>query len=148
MNARNAVLLAVLLCATNAMTAFAATRCDGPDHKVLYLDDDVTCPTGYRNTGEPGGTLSIIGKTAVTRQQEEAYLRRHDVEARQLQQASAREQQMTIAAENNRRSNCTMLFNQLRQNDLAMRQGNAWDNMAQLKANRQAIVNQRGQLGC
>ncbi|UBM08050.1 hypothetical protein [Cupriavidus metallidurans] len=36
-------------------------------HKVLYLDDDVTCPTGYRNTGEPGGTLSIIGKTAVTR---------------------------------------------------------------------------------
>jgi predicted RNA-binding protein with PIN domain len=65
-----------------------------------------------------------------------------------LQQTSAREQQMTIAAENNRRSSCTMLFNQLRQNDLAMRQGNAWDNMAQLKANRQAIVNQRGQLGC
>ena len=41
-----------------------------------------------------------------------------------------------------------MLFNQIRQNDLPMRQGNAWDNMAQLKTNRQAIVNQRGQLGC
>jgi len=143
--------MAVLFCATNAMSvmsAMAVTRCDGPDRKVLYLDDGVTCPAGYRNLGAPGGTLSVVGKAPSVKQQEEAFLRRMDAETRQTQQSGAREQQMSIAAENNRRANCAMLFNQLRQNDFAMRQGNAWDNMGQLKANRQAIMNQQGQLGC
>ena len=140
--------MAVLLCTSSAITAAAASRCDGPDHKVQYLDDGVACPAGYRNLGEPGGTLSVIGKSASTRQQEAAYLRGRDAEARQTQQSGVREQQMSMTAENNRRANCTMLYNQLRQNDLAMRQGYAWDHMAQLKASRQAIMNQQGQLGC
>jgi len=140
--------MAVLLCATSATNAMAATRCDGPDHKVVYLDDGVACPAGYRNLGEPGGTLSVVGKTDAVKKQEDAYLRRRDAETRQTQQTGAREQQMSITAENNRRANCSMLFSQLRQNDFAMRQGYAWDNMAQLKASRQAIMNQQVQLGC
>lgn len=147
MHARNAVpvLVAALFCGTQAI---AAVRCEGPERKTLYVDDGVTCPAGYRNLGEPGGTLSVIGKSEATRRQEESFLRSRAADARRAQQASLNDRRMAVLAENNRRANCVVLRGQLRQNETAMRQGDAWERMGALQAGQQAILDQQGQLGC
>lgn len=148
MLARTAVLIAMLCCSAHAA---AAVRCESADRKTLYIDDGLRCPSGYRNAADGdnvGGSLSVVGKSAATQRQEENFLRQRAAEERQTQANYARDQRNAVIAENNRRANCAMLRNQLRQSDYWMRQGNAWDNMRQLRSDRQSILNEQAALGC
>ncbi len=114
----------------------------------MYIDDGLSCPAGYRTAGDVGGTLSVVGKSPSTKQQEEAFLRNRAALERMRQSNDALAQRNAVVAENNRRADCVMLRNQLRQSDFSMRQGSAWDNMRQLRNDRQAILDQQVALGC
>lgn len=118
-------------------------------NSVLYTQDDY-CPSGYTDitSSGGGGTVSSIGKSDLTKQQEADYLRRRNADHQAEQKQVAVERQQLVAAENSRRYDCNGLFVQRRNAELAMRQGNAWQSMEALRQQYRAIQEGLARLGC
>lgn len=140
---RSLFLLAILAAAFNV---HGASKCRNGG-RILYLDD--VCPPGYTDiTSGQGGSVSVIGKSAEVKQQEQAFLQERRVSELRYQAQLAQEQRQLVAAENNRQGVCSAIDGQIRAVEIQMRQINGWQFMDQLKRTHRQLRDQQFQLGC
>ncbi|MFJ1258832.1 hypothetical protein [Cupriavidus sp. CuC1] len=139
-------IVVVVALLTLASFAHGATKCRS-GNKILYLTD--VCPAGYTDITSTGGTgVSTIGKSANVQRQEQEFLASKTADERANRAQLAQEQQQLVTAENNQRTQCNAIDAEIRANEIAMRQINAWQMMDQLKRNHQLLRDQQFQIGC
>ncbi|WP_147298430.1 hypothetical protein [Cupriavidus taiwanensis] len=115
---------------------------------ILYTQDQY-CPSGYTDISNGmSGSVSTYSMTAQELKSQQDYLASREQDKHRYQVQLAREQQAMALADNQERSGCQAIDSQLRANENAMRQINAWQTMEQLKQNRKQLQEQRYRLGC
>lgn len=143
---RAAGFVAIALASTLFSSAEAAKCRSGTS--ILYTQDRY-CPSGYTDiTAGMRGSVSSYSVTPDEIKMQQDYLASREAENQRYQAQIAREQQAMILADNQQRSGCQAIDAQLRANENAMRQINAWQTMDQLKQSRKQLQDQRYRLGC
>ncbi|MGX6564819.1 hypothetical protein [Cupriavidus necator] len=101
---------------------------------ILYMQDRY-CPAGYTaDATAPGGTVSVVGKSAPVVQQESEFLQRRATENNQYQVQIAHSQAVEAQQQTSNATLCSSLASRARSLESAMRQPNSpqWlDNLKQ-----------------
>lgn len=143
----HAVGIVALAIVSTLLNPVHAAKCRS-GKSILYTQDRY-CPSGYTDiTAGMGGSVSSYSVTPDEIKMQQDYLASREAENQRYQAQIAREQQAMVLADNQQRSGCQAIDGQLRANENAMRQINAWQTMDQLKQNRKHLQDQRYRLGC
>ncbi|KWR81187.1 hypothetical protein RN01_16715 [Cupriavidus sp. SHE] len=132
------VFVAVLIIV--ASTANAA-KCRG-GKSILYTQDQY-CPAGYTDiTTDRGGTVSSVGKSDLTIQQEQRFLQQRATENGQYQAQITQAQQQFSQQQASNASLCASLSSQARSVESSMRQPNGAQYLDYLKQQHRNIRDQ------
>lgn len=124
----------------------AATKCRDGD-RILYQFGP--CPPGHAEvTTAPGGTLSVLGKSAAQRAQEQAFLAERDRLKRQEQASLAQERRSLELAEQRRHEACQRLARRLRGHAAGVQRARNAERREALQRGRRELLEAQRRQGC